>query len=139
MNSGKYVFAQLLNFIDRYEFEKCASKYNGDFRTREFNCWNQLIQLYFGQLTPRNSLHDICTCLKAPKNKLYHLGIRSHVSQSTLSRANESRDLRIYADFGQYLIDLVRPLYAINPAPDVNVRNEVFALDSTTICFLRSK
>ena len=133
MNSGKYVFAQLLHFIDRYEFEKCVSKYKGDFRTREFNCWNQFIQLFFGQLTSRNSLRDICTCLKAHKNKLYHLGIRSHVNQSTLSRANESRDWRIYADFGQYLIDLVRPLYAINPVSNVNVRNEVFALDSTTI------
>ena len=133
MNSGKYVFAQLLHFIDRYEFEKCVSKYNGDFRTREFNCWNHFIQLFFGQLTSRNSLRDICTCLKAHKSKLYHLGIRSHVNQSTLSRANESRDWRIYADFGQYLIDLVRPLYAINPVPNVNVRNEVFALDSTTI------
>lgn len=133
MNSGKYVFAQLLHFIDRYEFEKCVSKYNGDFRTRDFNCWNQFIQLFFGQLTSRNSLRDICTCLKAHKNKLYHLGIRSYVNQSTLSRANESRDWRIYADFGQYLIDLVRPLYAINPVPNINVRNEVFALDSTTI------
>lgn len=133
MNSGKYVFAQLLHFIDRYEFEKCVLKYNGDFRTREFNCWNQFIQLFFGQLTSRNSLRDICTCLKAHKNKLYHLGIRNHVNQSTLSRANESRDWRIYADFGQYLIDLVRPLYATNPVPNVNIHNEVFALDSTTI------
>lgn len=133
MNSGKYVFAQLLHFIDRYEFEKCVSKYNGDFRTREFNCWNQFIQLFFGQLTSRNSLRDICTCLKAHKNKLYLLGIRSHVNQSTLSRANKSRDWRIYADFGQYLIDLVRPLYATNPVPNVNIHNEVFALDSTTI------
>ncbi|MEO6685044.1 MAG: IS4 family transposase [Dyadobacter sp.] len=133
MNSGKYVFSQLLHFIDRYEFQKCVVKYNGDFRTREFNCWNQFIQLLFGQLTSRNSLRDICVCLKAHKNKLYHLGIRGHVNQSTLSRANESRDWKIYADFGQYLIDLVRPLYATNPVPNVNVRNEVFALDSTTI------
>ncbi|WP_198034468.1 IS4 family transposase [Dyadobacter tibetensis] len=133
MNSGKYVFSQLLHFIDRYEFQKCVAKYNGDFRTREFKCWNQFIQLLFGQLTSRNSLRDICVCLKAHKNKLYHLGIRGHVNQSTLSRANESRDWKIYADFGQYLIDLVRPLYATNPVPNVNVRNEVFALDSTTI------
>src|SRR3546814_11466597 len=94
MNSGKYVFAQLLQFINRYEFEKCVSKYNGDFRTRNFNCWNQFIQLFFGQLTSRNSLRDICVCLKAHKNKLYPLGIRRYVNQSSLYRQNERRDCR---------------------------------------------
>jgi len=98
MNSGKYVFAQLLQFISRYEFDKYVSVYNGDFRTRELNCWNQFIQLFFGQLTSRNSLRDICTCLKAHRNKLYHLGIKQYVNLSTLSRANERRDFRIFAD-----------------------------------------
>jgi hypothetical protein len=133
MNSGKYVFVQVLHYINRYEFEKCVLRYHGDYRTRDFNCWNQFIQLFFGQLTSRNSLRDICTCLKAHKNKLYHLGIRSYVNQSTLSRANENRDWRIYADFGQYLMDLVRPLYVNHPIPNVNIQNEVLALDSTTI------
>jgi hypothetical protein len=133
MNSGKYVFAQLLQFIPRYEFEKYVSTYNGDFRTRELNCWNQFIQLFFGQLTSRNSLRDICTCLKAHRNKLYHLGIKQYVNQSTLSRANEHRDFRIFEDFGNYLIQQVRPMYASEPIPDVNIENEVFALDSTTI------
>ena len=133
MNSGKYVFAQLLQFINRYEFEKFVSLYNGDYRTRDFNCWNQFIQLFFGQLTTRNSLRDICTCLKAHRNKLYHLGIKQYVNQSTLSRANERRDFRIFADFGNYLIQQVRPLYANEPIPNVDIDNEVFALDSTTI------
>lgn len=133
MNSGKYVFAQLLQFISRYEFEKYVSAYNGDFRTRELNCWNQFIQLFFGQLTARNSLRDICTCLKAHRNKLYHLGIKQYVNQSTLSRANERRDFRIFADFGNYLIEQVRPMYAKEPIPNVDIDNEVFALDSTTI------
>ena len=133
MNSGKYVFAQLLQFINRYEFDKCVSKYNGDYRTREFNCWNQFIQLFFGQLTARNSLRDICTCLKAHKNKLYHLGINQYVNQSSLSRANERRDWKIFAEFGEYLIDLVRPMYLNSAIPNVDVANEVFALDSTTI------
>lgn len=133
MNSGKYIFAQLLQFINRYEFEKYVSKYNGNFRIRDFNCWNQFIQLFFGQLTSRNSLRDICTCLKAHKNKLYHLGIRKYVNQSSLSRANEGRDWRIYAEFGQYLIGLIRPMYTDCPIPNVDVKNEVFALDSTTI------
>jgi hypothetical protein len=133
MNSGKYVFAQLLQYISRYEFEKYVSAYNGDFRTRELNCWNQFIQLFFGQLTARNSLRDICTCLKAHRNKLYHLGVRQYVNQSTLSRANERRDFRIFADFGNYLIEQVRPMYAKEPIPNVDIDNEVFALDSTTI------
>ena len=133
MNSGKYVFAQLLQFVNRYEFDKCVSKYNGDYRTRDFNCWNQFLQLFFGQLTTRNSLRDICTCLKAHRNKLYHLGIKQYVNQSTLSRANERRDWRIFAEFGEYLIKLVRPMYANNSIPNVDIDNEVFALDSTTI------
>lgn len=133
MNSGKYIFAQLLQFINRYEFDKYVSTYNGDHRTRELNCWNQFIQLFFGQITSRNSLRDICTCLKAHKNKLYHLGIKQAVNQSTLSRANERRDFRIFADFGNYLIQQVRPMYANEPIPNVNIDNEVFALDSTTI------
>ena len=70
MNSGKYVFAQLLQFVNKYEFEKCVNRYNGDHRVRELNCWNQFIQLFFGQLTSLNSLRDICLCFKAHKNKL---------------------------------------------------------------------
>ena len=133
MNSGKYVFTQLLHFVNRYEFEKCVSRYNGDYRVRDLSCWNQFIQLFFGQLTSRNSLRDICTCLKAHKNKLYHLGIKKYVNQSTLSRANEKRDWRIFADFGTYLINLVRPLYVDSKIPNIDLKNEVFALDSTTI------
>lgn len=133
MNSGKYVFAQLLQVIDRYEFDKCVARYKGNHRVRELNCWNQFVQLFFGQLTARNSLRDICVCLKAHRKKLYHLGIKQNVNQSTLSRANERRDWRIYADFGEYLIKLVRPLYAKSPIPNVDIDNDVFALDSTTI------
>jgi len=133
MNSGKYIFAQLLQFVNRYEFDKLVKNYNGDYRTRDFNCWNQFIQLFFGQLTARNSLRDICTCLKAHRNKLYHLGIKQYVNQSTLSRANENRDSRIFADFGNYLIQEVRPLYADSSIPGIDIKNEVFALDSTTV------
>lgn len=133
MNSGKFVFAQLLDFIHKYEFEKCVARYKGDHRVRGLNCWNQFVQLFFGQLTSRNSLRDICTCLKAHKRKLYHLGIKQNVNQSTLSRANENRDWRIFADFGEYLMKLVRPLYANSPIPNIDIDNDVFALDSTTI------
>lgn len=133
MNSGKYVYAQLLQFVNKYEFDKCVNRYNGDHRVRELNCWNQFIQLFFGQLTSLNSLRDICLCLKAHKNKLYHLGIKQNVNQSSLSRANEKRDWRIFADFGEHLIQQVRPLYANCPIPNIDIDNDVFALDSTTI------
>ena len=133
MNSGKYVFAQLLQFVNKYEFDKCVKRYNGDYRVRELNCWNLFVQLFFGQLTSLNSLRDICTCLKAHKQKLYHLGIKQNVNQSTLSRANERRDWRIFAEFGEYLIQKVRPLYSDNLIPNVDIDDEVFALDSTTI------
>lgn len=133
MNTGKYVFSQLLQYINRYEFEKCVDRYDGDYRTRGLNCWNQFIQLFFGQLTSLNSLRDICTCLKAHNNKLYHLGIKQYVNQSTLSRANERRCWRIFADFGSYLINLVKPMYENQPVPNVDIVNDVFALDSTTI------
>lgn len=133
MNTGKYVFAQLLEFVNKYEFEKIVKKYNGNYRVREFDCWNQFIQLFFGQLTNLNSLRDICLCLKAHNNKLYHLGIRNYVDHTTLSRANEKRDWQIFADFGYYLIELVRPLYANSAVPNLSIENELFALDSTTI------
>ena len=133
MNSGKYVFAQILQFVNKYEFDKCVDRYKGNHRVRDLDCWNQFVQLFFGQLTSLNSLRDICTCLKAHKKKLYHLGIKQNVNQSTLSRANERRDWRIFADFGDYLIKTVRPLYANTPIPNVDIENDVFALDSTTI------
>jgi hypothetical protein len=133
MNTGKYVFAQVLSLVNRYEFQKCVNRYNGDYRTRELNCWNQFAQLFFGQLTARNGLRDICLCLNAHKNNLYHLGIKQSVNQSTLSRANESRDWRIFADFGTYLINLVQPLYAESSIPDLEIDNDIFILDSTTI------
>jgi len=133
MNTGKYVFSQVLAFVNRYEFQKCVKRYNGDFRTRELDCWNQFVQLFFGQLTARNGLRDICVCLNAHKNKLYHLGIKQNVHQSSLSRANENRDWRIFADFGAYLIKLVQPLYADDSIPDLEIDKDVFVLDSTTI------
>jgi hypothetical protein len=133
MYSGKYVFSQVLDFVDQYEFNKCVKRYFGNYRVRDLNCWNQFVQLFFGQLTSLNSLHIICLCLKAHKGKLYHLGIKQYVVVSTLSRANENRDWRIFADFGYYLISKVRPLYAGCSIPNLDIDNEVYALDSTTI------
>jgi hypothetical protein len=133
MNSGKYVFAQVVQVINRYEFDKCVNRYKGDYHVRDLNCWNQFLQLFFGQLTTLNSLRNICVCLKAHNKKLYHLGIKQHVNQSSLSRANEKRDWRIFADFGEHLMRTVRPLYINEPIANIDVKNDVFALDSTTI------
>lgn len=133
MNQGKYVFAQLNDFIVRYEFDKCVDRYQGNHRIRDFSCWNQFLCMMFGQLTHRESIRDIATCMRAHQNKIYHLGIKQAVSHSTITRANENRDWRIYADFGKYLIDLVRPLYADDNDFAIDLDNTVYALDSTTI------
>lgn len=133
MHSGKYVFSQILEFVDHYEFNKYVKRYSGNYRVHNLDCWNQFVQLFFGQLTSLNSLQNICLCLKAHKGKLYHLGIKQNVAVSTLSRANEKRDWRIFADFGNYLICKVRPLYVKCTIPNLDISNEVFALDSTTI------
>lgn len=133
MNTGKYVFSQILELVNKYEFEKIVNKYNGNYRVRELNCWHQFVQLFFGQLTNLNSIRDICLCLKAHQNKLYHLGIKRFVENSTLCRANEKRDWQIFADFGYYLIETVRPLYYQSNVPKLSIENELFALDSTTI------
>lgn len=133
MNQGKYVFAQLNSLVVRYEFEKCVNRYNGNYKVRDFSCWGQFLCMMFGQLTHRESIRDITTCLKAHQNKAYHLGIKQPISHSTLTRANEKRDWRIYADFAQYLIELVRPLYASDDEFAMDLDNTVYALDSTTI------
>jgi hypothetical protein len=133
MNSGKYIFRQLLDFVNQYEFDKCVKRYSGNYHVRNFKCWNQFVQLLFGQITSLESIRSICICLKAHNHQLYHLGVKEYVDHTTLSRANENRNWRIFADFGDYLIHLVRPLYANIPINNVDINNEVFALDSTTI------
>jgi IS4 transposase len=133
MNSGQYVFSQIVSFMSVYEFNKCAERYHGNKNVRELNCWNQFLQLFFGQLTGRNGLRDIHTCLKAHQSNLYHLGIRQLSSFSSLARANENRDSRIFSDFGQHLIKRVSALYFKDKRRDFEVENPIFALDSTTI------
>jgi len=133
MHTGKFVFSQVLSLISQYEFNKSVKRYKGNRHVRELDCWNLFIQLFFGQLAGLPSLRSISICLRAHKHQLYHLGIKRWVDSSVLSRANEKRDWQIFADFGNYLIRLVRPLYANCPIPNVDIDNEVFALDSTTI------
>ena len=133
MYCGKFIFSQILSLINQYEFNKCVKRYNGNRHIRELDCWNLFIQLFFGQLAGLPSLRSISVCLKAHEHQLYHLGIGKWVDSSVLSRANEKRNWQIFADFGNYLIRLVRPLYADCPISNVDIDNEVFALDSTTL------
>lgn len=133
MNIGKYVFAQVIDFIPRYQFDKLVKKYKGDWHAKELTCYHQLLQLLFGQITGYDSLRDICMCLEAHSGILYHLGIKKSVTHSSLSRANENRDCRIYEELGKYLIALVRPMYSGTKVTEITIENVIYALDSTTI------
>lgn len=133
MNVGRYIFAQVTDFLPRYVFEKLVVKYKGDYHAKDLTCYNQLLHLLFGQITGCDSLRDICLCLEAHKDRLYHLGFRNTVTISSLSRANENRDYRIYEELGKYLISVVRPKYATTRITDVIEDNVIYALDSTTI------
>lgn len=133
MNTGRYIFAQVTDYIPRYQLEKLVAMYKGDRHAKDLSCYNQLLHLLFGHLTGCDSLRDICLCLEAHRDILYHLGFRKTVTHSSLSRANENRDYRIYEGLGMYLIALVRPLYSKTEVPEVTVDNVLYALDSTTI------
>jgi len=133
MSTGKNVFSQLFEFVNKYELKKIVKQYNGNYRVGEFDCWNQFIQLSFGQFANFNSLRDICLYLKAHNNKLYHLGIKNYAIHTTLLRANEKRNLEIFADFGYYLIELVCPIYKNSTVPNLSIENDLVALDSTII------
>jgi len=132
MHTGKIIFSQIMDFLPMYEFRKCVNRYQGNYYIKTFSCFDQFLCMAFAQLTYRESLRDIEACLRSMQNKLYHMGIRSNVSRSTLSDANEKRDWRIYADFAQVLIYIARGLY-INDEFGVELDNTVYALDSTTI------
>ena len=132
MNTGRTVFAQLIEYLPHKEFQKCVARYRGDYYLKTFSCWDQYLAMAFAQLTYREGLRDIEACLRSMSGKLYHMGFRSRVARSTLADANELRDWRIYADFAQVLIRLARPLYAHDPM-GVALDESLYALDSTTI------
>jgi hypothetical protein len=121
-----------MDFLPLSEFRRCVARYQGDYKVRGFSCLDQFLCLAFAQLTYRESLRDIETCLRALQPKLYHMGIRGRVARSTLADANESRDWRIVADFAQVLITIAKPLYATEPF-GVDLAATVYAFDSTTI------
>jgi len=132
MNTGKTVYAQVLEHLPRYEFNKCVKKYNGNRRVRKFSCYDQFLCLAFAQVTYRESLRDIETCLNSHHEKLYHIGFRGEISKSTLADANETRDHRIYQDFAYHLISIAKKLYQ-NEEMAIDLDYSLYAFDSTTI------
>ena len=132
MNAGQTVFSQIMDFLPLRDFRKCVKRYHGNYKVQKFSCMDQFLCMAFAQLTYRESLRDIEVCLRAVQPRLYHMGIRSRVSKSTLADANEKRDWRIYADFAQVLIHIARRLYA-NEEFGIELEQTVYALDSTTI------
>ncbi len=128
----RIVFSQLMDFLPKYEFNKCVRRYRGNYRVRDFSCLDQFLCMAFAQLTYRESLRDIETCLRAMQPKLYHAGIRGHVARSTMADANENRHWRIYADFAHILIHRARKLYA-NDDFGLALEQTAYAFDSSTI------
>jgi hypothetical protein len=133
MNSGKSVFAQLMSLIPWYEFSKCVDRYGGAYKVQSFTTRQQFLVMSLAQLSRRESLRDIESCLNAIPEKLYHAGIRHLVKKSTLADANEVRDYRMYADFAQTLIATARDLYRTENDFKLELDNIAYALDSTTI------
>lgn len=132
MNQGQTIFSQIMSYMPKYSFDSYVKKYRGNYKVQSFTCWEQFLVMAFAQLTYRESLRDIETCLRAMHSKLYHMGIKSKVSRSTLADANEKRDWRIYADFAQILITQARELYRQEEF-EKELDETVYALDSTTI------
>lgn len=132
MNSGRPLFAQVMEYLPHHEFRKCISRYGGDRRVKKFTCMDQFLAMSFAQLTYRESLRDIEICLQANRSRLYHMGLRCVPHRSTLADANEDRDWRIYADLAQVLIQTAKRLYRDTDI-GLTLEGEIYALDSTTI------
>jgi hypothetical protein len=133
MNQGRMTFSQIMDFASQDIFKACVKRYNGNYRAKDLTCWKQFLCLAFGQLTHRESLSDTMLCLELNADKLYRLGIGKAVHKSTVSRANENRDWRIFQDFGLKLIEQARVLYEGDNQLNVRLKGRIFALDSTTI------
>ena len=132
MNSGRTVFSQIMSWFPDYYFDQFVERYRGDHRVQTFFCRDQFLCMAFAQLTYRDGLRDIETCLRTLGSKLYHAGIHGTISRSTLADANEHRDWRIYADLAQVLIAKARRLYAKDDF-GMTLKKTVYAFDSTTI------
>jgi hypothetical protein len=132
MHSGQLIFSQVMDFVPTHEFNQCVKRYRGNFRTRRFSCWDQFLCMAFAQLTYRQSLRDIQTCLRSVQSKLYHAGFRGRMARNTLAKANANRDWHIWADLAAVLIAKARALYVSEPMA-VDLQQTVYAFDSTTI------
>ena len=132
MRAGKTVFSQIMEWVHPQQFHRCVERYTGNYRVRNFPCWDQFLAMSFAQITYRDSLADIEVCLRSRPDQLYHMGFRSTIAHSTLAEANSSRDWRIYHDLAQGLIARARRLYA-DESFGVELEQTVYALDSTTI------
>lgn len=108
MNKDKYVFAQLVLFMDQFKFIRIVKKYEGDKYVKSFSCWHQLLTMIFGQLTNRESLRDLIVATEAHRGKLYHLGMGKSMTRSNLSKANEQRNYRIFEDCAKFMIEQAR-------------------------------
>ncbi|MBU0504646.1 IS4 family transposase, partial [bacterium] len=134
MNQDKYIFSQIVDLVSDYELNKCIEKYDGNKRVKNLSCRDQFLSLMFGQLTNLNSLRGIVLCLNAHPNSLYHLGFKTKkFTLSTLSRANQFRDWRMWQDFTNHLIGIARGLYVDDNDFSIELKNSVYALDSTII------
>jgi Domain of unknown function (DUF4372)/Transposase DDE domain len=127
------VFSQIIEFASHFAFRQSVNKFNGNHKVKDFTCWRQFLCMAFGQLTHRESMSDTILCLGLNADKLYHLGIGRLVNISTLSRANENRDWRIFEDFGLKLIQQAKELYKGDSQLEVDLKGDIFALDSTTV------
>lgn len=133
MNQGKFIFAQLTDFLPQRVFDRLVIKYNGNKHVRHFTCWNQLLSMIFGQLTGRDSLRDLMISIEPHKPKYYHLGFGKGTSRSNFANANEKRDCKIYEEYAFYLIDLARKSSIVDQDFQLNFDGNIYAFDSTTI------
>lgn len=133
MFTGKYVFAQLMDLVSSTSFQTLVNRHSGDSKVKEFSCWKQFLCMAFGQLTHRESISDTMMCLNANANKMYHLGIGKVVAVSTLTRANENRSYRIYEELAMLLIKEAKQLYINDNRIEIELKENVFAIDATTI------
>ncbi|MCF8716344.1 IS4 family transposase [Joostella atrarenae] len=132
MNQGKYIFAQLTEFLPRRVFDRIFKKHDGNKYVRSFTCWNQMLCMVFGQLTSRESMRDLMLSLEAHRSKYYHLGFGKSISRRNLGKANEKRSSKIFEEFAAVLIEQARKSYYRNDF-EIDVEGNVYALDSTTI------
>ena len=132
MNQGKYIFAQLTDFLPRRVFDRIVKEHNGNKYIRTFTCWNQMLCMVFGQLTSRDSMRDLMLSLEAHQSKYYHLGFGQTVTRRNLGKANEKRSYKIFEEFAYNLIELARKS-CYRSDFEIDVEGNVYALDSTTI------